>query len=139
MWTQPTTTRSSGSESERPRRHCVWSLALRRQAARASAEIEELIELTREGRVAMIGPIRQEILSGIRAADQYAKLGDPAESLSRRAAGRGRPRGSGHVLQSLPRERATGLQHRLPDVRGEPQKGRFDPDNRQGLPWVCEG
>ena len=52
----------------------VWSLALRRPAAQRRSETSELVELIREGRVAMIGAIRQEILSGIRAAEQYRKL-----------------------------------------------------------------
>ena len=43
----------------------VWSLALRRTPARTSAEAAELAELIREGRVAMIGAVRQEILSGV--------------------------------------------------------------------------
>src|SRR4029079_19490475 len=54
----------------------VWSLALRRPAAHGSRETAELVELVREGRVAMIGAIRQEILSGIRASEQYRKLRD---------------------------------------------------------------
>lgn len=54
----------------------VWSLALRRPTTDGIAATAELIELIREGRVAIIGPIRQEILSGIRAAEQYRKLRD---------------------------------------------------------------
>jgi predicted nucleic acid-binding protein len=54
----------------------VWSLALRRNAPHGSSAKAELIELIREGRVAMIGAIRQELLSGIRANDQYKKLRD---------------------------------------------------------------
>jgi predicted nucleic acid-binding protein len=54
----------------------VWSLALRRSAGVGKAETSELTELIREGRVAMIGAIRQEILSGLRAADQFRKLKD---------------------------------------------------------------
>lgn len=54
----------------------VWSLALRRPPAHRSAETAELVELIREGRVAMIGAIRQEILSGVRGAEQYRKLRD---------------------------------------------------------------
>jgi predicted nucleic acid-binding protein len=54
----------------------VWSLALRRPTPEGSAATAELVELIREGRVAMIGAIRQEILSGIRAAEQYRKLRD---------------------------------------------------------------
>lgn len=54
----------------------VWSLALRRATAPGSRETAELVELIREGRVAMIGAVRQEILSGIRVAEQYRKLRD---------------------------------------------------------------
>jgi predicted nucleic acid-binding protein len=60
----------------------VWSLALRRPTAAGSAETGELIELIREGRVTMIGAIRQEILSGIRAAEQYRKLRDRLRAFS---------------------------------------------------------
>lgn len=57
----------------------VWSLALRRQkAAPLSAEEERLKKLLPEalndGRVVMIGPIRQELLSGIRDQAQFDKL-----------------------------------------------------------------
>jgi predicted nucleic acid-binding protein len=54
----------------------VWSLALRRRTAQGNPETSELVELIREGRVAMIGAIRQEILSGVRAAEQFRKLRD---------------------------------------------------------------
>jgi predicted nucleic acid-binding protein len=54
----------------------VWSLALRRPTSESSGATAELVELIREGRVAMIGAIRQEILSGIRVAEQYRKLRD---------------------------------------------------------------
>jgi predicted nucleic acid-binding protein len=60
----------------------VWSLALRRAAAHRSRETAELVELIREGRVAMIGAIRQEILSGIRAAEQYRKVRDRLRAFS---------------------------------------------------------
>lgn len=47
---------------------CVWSDALRKVNFKADDPIvKELKELIREGRVQMIGPIRQEILSGIRS------------------------------------------------------------------------
>jgi predicted nucleic acid-binding protein len=54
----------------------VWSLALRRPARGDNSETAELVELVREGRVAMIGAIRQEILSGIRTPEQFRKLRD---------------------------------------------------------------
>ena len=56
----------------------VWSLALRRKNESLSAKekllVIELAELIREGRTRIIGLIRQELLSGIRAAEQYEKL-----------------------------------------------------------------
>lgn len=60
----------------------VWSLALRRPVAQGRSETDELVELIREGRVAMIGAIRQEILSGIRASEQYRKLRDRLRAFS---------------------------------------------------------
>lgn len=54
----------------------IWSLALRRQSPRGSRAEHELAELIGEGRVLMIGAIRQELLSGIRAAEQFKKLRD---------------------------------------------------------------
>ncbi len=56
----------------------VWSLALRRHpkdlTAAEQSVVSELTELIREGRARIIGLIRQELLSGIRAAGQYGKL-----------------------------------------------------------------
>ncbi len=56
----------------------VWSLALRRRhrhlAAAEQAVVAELSALTREGRVRMIGIVRQELLSGIKTTAQYEKL-----------------------------------------------------------------
>ena len=52
----------------------IWSMALRRGKGNASAEAEELRNLIRDHRVQMIGPIRQEILSGIRSESQFRKL-----------------------------------------------------------------
>jgi predicted nucleic acid-binding protein len=56
----------------------VWSLALRRKNESLSTNerllVAELSELIREGRARMIGLVRQELLSGIRVAEQYEKL-----------------------------------------------------------------
>ena len=54
----------------------VWSLALRRQRSAASAETRELAELVREGRATMLGPVRQELLSGVRTEEQFETLRD---------------------------------------------------------------
>jgi predicted nucleic acid-binding protein len=56
----------------------VWSLALRRKSQALSAEekriVAELTELIGEGRAAIIGLIRQELLSGVKTLEQYEKL-----------------------------------------------------------------
>ena len=52
----------------------VWSLALRRVKPTSSKIVEELAELVREGRVVIIGPIRQELLSGVKSAQHYEIL-----------------------------------------------------------------
>jgi len=56
----------------------IWSLALRRRTATRSAVDTRLLDewstLVREGRAVLIGPIRQELLSGIRDASQFAVL-----------------------------------------------------------------
>ncbi|MEN8254701.1 MAG: PIN domain-containing protein [Verrucomicrobiota bacterium] len=54
---------------------CVWSLALRHgNSAGQSTHVAELENLIRDNRVQMIGPIRQELLSGIRQKAQFQKL-----------------------------------------------------------------
>ena len=57
----------------------VWSLALRRRPAAALSQEEKrlvalLTEAIHDGQVAMIGPIRQELLSGIKEQVQFEKL-----------------------------------------------------------------
>ena len=54
----------------------VWSLALRRRKPTAHATVQELAELIREGRAAMLGAVRQELLSGVPLEDQYQTLRD---------------------------------------------------------------
>ena len=54
---------------------CIWSLALRRKKLPAPRlEIVEFQELIEEVRVQLIGPIRQEILSGVKRKQQFSKL-----------------------------------------------------------------
>jgi len=55
----------------------VWSLAFRRARASSRGDahvVEELAELVQEGRALLIGPIRQELLSGITDAGQLKNL-----------------------------------------------------------------
>lgn len=52
----------------------VWSLALRRNQPADSSVVTELIELIKEVRGQLIGPVRQELLSGIKNQVQFQKL-----------------------------------------------------------------
>lgn len=56
----------------------VWSLGLRRRSADLSAAergiVVELTDLIGEGRVRVLGLIRQEVLSGVRSRPQFEKL-----------------------------------------------------------------
>jgi len=56
----------------------VWSLALRRRSEALSAEeksiVAELEELIQDGRAAIIGLIRQELLSGVKTVEQFERL-----------------------------------------------------------------
>lgn len=53
----------------------VWSLALRRRSPdREGSVVRELGRLIAEFQVAIIGPIRQELLSGLREGGQYLTL-----------------------------------------------------------------
>ena len=56
----------------------VWSLALRRASGSLSvterAVVAELAALIEEGGAKIIGLVRQELLSGIKSSDQFAKL-----------------------------------------------------------------
>lgn len=56
----------------------VWSLALRRKKSNLTPEeliiVDALKELIKELRVSIIGPVRQEILSGISSKFQFKKL-----------------------------------------------------------------
>ena len=53
---------------------CIWSLALRRDQNDKDPLVFTLRELINDVCVQMIGPIRQEILSGITSKNQFEKL-----------------------------------------------------------------
>jgi predicted nucleic acid-binding protein len=52
----------------------IWSLAFRRGIKQDSHVVNKLTELIKEHRVCMIGPVRQEILSGIKTENQFQEL-----------------------------------------------------------------
>jgi predicted nucleic acid-binding protein len=55
----------------------IWSLVLRRKIRPERVSFEsDLASLVVDGRVAIIGPIRQELLSGIREQAHYDRLRD---------------------------------------------------------------
>lgn len=53
---------------------CIWSLALRGKSVRDVAVSNSLSHLIDQGAVMIIGPIRQELLSGYSNVNQYLKL-----------------------------------------------------------------
>jgi predicted nucleic acid-binding protein len=58
----------------------VWSLALRRAQPAPARIVQEVTELVHEGRVVVIGPIRQELLSGLKGTQQFQTLRDHLRS-----------------------------------------------------------
>ena len=52
----------------------VWSLALRRDKQEPNITVHEFRRMIQDHRVQMVGPIRQEILSGIRSESLFKKL-----------------------------------------------------------------
>lgn len=55
----------------------VWSLALRRNIPDEGTSIVNVLrDLIADGRVVLLGAIRQEMLSGIRYTEQFVKLRD---------------------------------------------------------------
>jgi predicted nucleic acid-binding protein len=56
----------------------IWSLALRRRRGDLHPEESVLVKrwegLVRKGQAVIIGPIRQEILSGLRSTEQFERL-----------------------------------------------------------------
>jgi predicted nucleic acid-binding protein len=54
----------------------VWSLALRRKAGPVQPLATALAVLIENGRAAMIGPVRQELLSGMKDPQQFIQLRD---------------------------------------------------------------
>lgn len=54
----------------------IWSLALRRNQPGNDSIVNRLQDLIGDGRVVLLGAVRQEILSGIKHRTQYEKLRD---------------------------------------------------------------
>ena len=55
----------------------VWSLALRRNTQNGAIPIINILrDLTSDGRVVLLGVIRQEVLSGVRYSEQFIRLRD---------------------------------------------------------------
>jgi predicted nucleic acid-binding protein len=52
----------------------IWSLALRRKKKQSTSEIKILESLIDNQKVCILGPIRQEILSGIKENKQFLQL-----------------------------------------------------------------
>lgn len=52
----------------------IWSLVLRRRKRQQTTTSDKILKLIDEGRIVVIGPIRQEILSGIKDKKQFKLL-----------------------------------------------------------------
>jgi predicted nucleic acid-binding protein len=52
----------------------VWSLAFRRKKVVRTPEVIALVRLVEQGLVILLGPVRQEVLSGIKHRDQFERL-----------------------------------------------------------------
>jgi Predicted nucleic acid-binding protein, contains PIN domain len=58
---------------------CIWSYVLRHKNPNLGIEIK-LKEIIKDGRLAIIGPVRQEVLSGISKETQFESLRDHLSS-----------------------------------------------------------
>ena len=58
----------------------VWSLALRRRVIQRSDVVDGLSRLIEEDRALLLGPVRQEILSGVRHNSQFKRLRNALEA-----------------------------------------------------------
>tara|TARA_B110000908_G_C10015126_1_gene340401 strand:+ start:219 stop:656 length:438 start_codon:yes stop_codon:yes gene_type:complete len=65
----------------------VWSLALRRRNPVDTPETKALTELIADGRVVLLGAVRQEILSGVRHTEQFERLRHALEAFPDEAVG----------------------------------------------------
>ena len=62
----------------------VWSEALRRKKGKKSTYVDELVDLIQAGRLEIIGPIRMEVLSGIRDKEVFDAFSDKLAAFSDR-------------------------------------------------------
>jgi predicted nucleic acid-binding protein len=61
---------------------CIWSLALRRSKNPDADIVNEFANLIREVKVQMIGPVRQELLSGVKSNKQFKELKNYLQAFS---------------------------------------------------------
>jgi len=59
----------------------IWSAAFRRRAVVDAPPVSTLRQLIEDGRAALVGPIRQELLSSIRDAGTIRTVEGPARGL----------------------------------------------------------
>ena len=53
---------------------CIWSVAFKKKDKRNAEIVRELSELVDEGRICLIGPIKQEILSAYKDKEKFDKI-----------------------------------------------------------------
>jgi len=58
---------------------CIWSLAFRRDCPPEDPHVDNLRQLVTDGRATICGPVRQELLSGVKDKRQFRRLRDLLE------------------------------------------------------------
>ena len=99
----------------------VWSLALRRKQTDLSPAEQDLKtalqELVQDGRAQIVGPVRQELLSGIRGDETFRKVRDALRAFDEpQLPDPGLERSGAHE-QYMPRPGHRRVGDRLPDLR----------------------
>jgi len=103
---------------------CVWSLALRGNAPKEVAVAEQLSQLIDENQVRIIGPIRQELLSGYTDKNSFERLRQKIQYFPNEAITDGDYESAAEysrigcrVFELLPLERRSRIAHRFLNMR----------------------
>ncbi len=115
----------------------VWSLAFRRRAP-AHPSVDELRRLITAGRAAIIGPIRQEVLSGIRDTKMFERLPDRLSAFPDETVTAEDSEQAADFFNTCPGG-TPGIEHGLPALRRLSPPRHPAPDDQRGLLTLCTG
>ncbi len=96
---------------------CMWSLALRGKRPQEAEVAEQLTKLIDENRAKIIGPIRQEVLSGYSDFARYEKLRSKLQYFPNEAIVDSDYETAAAYSKSLSRQRHPGIAHGFSDLR----------------------